>query len=43
MEVLQEYINAGIDVIFSDSDALWFRDPLPWLSTYGQVADVVAV
>lgn len=42
MDVLAEYIQSGVDVIFSDSDAIWVRDPLPWLSMYGQIADVVA-
>ena len=31
-----------LDVIFSDSDAIWLQDPLHYLSELSQVADVVA-
>lgn len=42
MEILSSYISQGIDVILSDSDAIWLKDPLPTLSTYSQDSEIVS-
>lgn len=42
MEILEKLISSGMNVIFTDSDAIWIHDPLPALYYYSQIADVVA-
>lgn len=46
MEILTEYVQSGVNVIFCDSDALWLRNPFPAISasssSSGGVADVIA-
>lgn len=42
MEILAEYMRSGVDVIFSDSDAIWYHDPLPAISIYSSQTEVIA-
>jgi len=41
LEVVRKYLQDGYDVVLSDTDALWFKDPLEDLVT-GNSCDIVA-
>lgn len=42
IEIISEYVSSNIDVILSDTDAIWLRDPLPDINKYITSADVIA-
>ena len=42
MKAIEKYLRAGKDVLVSDLDAIWLRDPLPYLFQHTS-ADVVAL
>lgn len=37
-----QVVALGYDVILTDIDTVWFNDPVPYLETHADVADVVA-
>ena len=42
IEIISEYISSDIDVILSDTDAIWLRDPLPDINSNRKSADMIA-
>jgi len=34
MELVVEYLREGVDIILSDTDAIWKRNPFPDLNKY---------
>ena len=42
IEIISEYVSSNIDVILSDTDAIWLQDPLPDINKYITLADVIA-
>lgn len=41
MDIIQKFLRQGVDLVLSDTDALWVKDPLKDLSKYTK-SDVVA-
>lgn len=42
MEILGELIMSQFDVIFTDSDALWVRDPVPTIAQFSRSIDIIS-
>jgi len=42
VEIIHDYISQGMDIILSDSDAIWLRDPLPDVSANSLDAQIVS-
>lgn len=43
MHVLAHLLESNIDVVMTDSNAIWQHDPLPFISKYSRLSDVVAL
>lgn len=42
MDIIQQFLRQGVDLVLTDTDALWMRDPFKLLSQFTTNSDVVA-
>ena len=41
LKLINMYLNAGVDVLLTDSDALWLRDPFPDIVYYANYSNEI--